>query len=68
MITAVAVLAETLDLSLFKDARQLAAFIRLTLKHHSSSTSINKKSRISKIDSKILHKILYFLATVAKKS
>lgn len=65
-ITAVAVLAETPDLSLFTDARQLAAYAGLTPKHHSSGTSINKKSRISKIGSKTLRRALYFPAIVAK--
>lgn len=65
-ITAVAVLAETPDFSLFKDARQIAAFAGLTPKHHSSGTSINKKSRISKIGSKTLRKALYFPAIVVK--
>ena len=49
-----------------QDARQLAAFAGLTPKHHSSGTSINKRSRISKIGSKILRKALYFPAIVAK--
>lgn len=65
-LTAIAIFAETPDLSLFKDARQVAAFAGLTPKHHSSGTSINKKSRISKIGSKTLRKALYFPAIVAK--
>lgn len=66
-ITAIAVLAETPDLSLFKNARELAAFAGLTPKHYSSGISINKQTRISKIGSKTLRQALYFPAISAKK-
>lgn len=64
--TAIAVLSEAPDLSLFKDARQLGAFAGLTPKHHCSGTSVKKQSRISKIGSRNLRKALYFPAIVAK--
>lgn len=66
-LTAISFLSETPDISNFKDARGLAAFAGLTPKHHTSGTSINNQSRISKIGSKSLRKSLYLPAIVAKK-
>lgn len=60
--TAVTILAEVPNIRNFSNARALAAFAGLTPKHCSSGTSINKKSKISKIGSSKLRNALYFPA------
>ena len=65
-LTAVAILAESPDFAYFSNARELAAYARLTPKHKMSGTSVRGKSRISKIGSSRLRKALYFPAIVAK--
>ena len=50
------------------NAREFAAFAGLTPKHHSSGTSINKKSTISKIGLGKLRQALYFPAMSAMRS
>ena len=64
--TAVAILAESPDLSSFSSARELAAYAGLTPKHKTSGTSIRGKTSILKIGSSNLRKALYFPAIVAK--
>lgn len=64
--TAVAILAESPDLELFNNARELAAYAGLTPKHRTSGTSVKGKTSISKIGSSKLRKALYFPAIVAK--
>lgn len=64
--TAVAILAESLDLESFSSARQLAAYAGLTPKYRTSGTSVRGKTSISKIGSSNLRKALYFPAIVAK--
>lgn len=66
-ITATAILAELPDINLFKDARQAAAFAGLTPSHKQSGSSVNGKTRLSKIGSPNLRKALYMPAIVAIK-
>ena len=65
-MTAVAVIAESPDITSFTSARELAAYAGLTPKHKTSGTSVRGKSSISKIGSSRLRKALYFPAIVAK--
>lgn len=65
-ITASALLGELLDFSRFKTARQLASFAGLTPSHRQSGSSLNGKSRISKMGSKNFRVLLYFPAISAK--
>ena len=51
----------------FNNIKQLTAFIGLNPKHRQSGTSIDGKSRISKIGNSSLRKAFYFPAVVAKK-
>ena len=64
--TALALLAELPDISLFTSARQLAAFSGLTPRHFASGSSVKRKSRISKVGSATLRKALYLPAITAK--
>ena len=66
--TAVTILAEVPNIRAFNSAREFAAFVGLTPKHHSSGTSISKKSRISKIGSGKLRNALYFPAMSSMRS
>ena len=50
----------------FKTGKQFAAFAGVTPSHFESGTSVRKKSRISKIGSSNLRKILYMNALVVK--
>lgn len=60
------VLAFIGDPSLFKSAKQLAAFIGLNPRHQQSGTSVNGRSRLSKIGDARLRKAFYMPAIVAK--
>lgn len=51
----------------FKSVRQLCAFIGLNPKQRQSGTSVNGRSRISKVGNSSLRKTLYFPAISAKK-
>lgn len=51
----------------FKSVKQLCAFIGLNPKQRQSGTSVNGRSRISKMGNSSLRKILYFPAISAKK-
>jgi len=66
-MTAIAILAQTPDLSSFENARQLAAYVGLTPCHKTSGTSVKGKTRLSKMGPSSLRKALYFPAIVAKK-
>lgn len=66
--TAITILAETPNIRDFNSAREFAAFAGLTPKHHSSGTSISKKSKISKIGSGKLRNALYFPAMSSMRS
>lgn len=60
-------LAEMLDVKLYKSARQLAAFAGLVPRLHESGSSIKRKARLSKIGTPRLRKALYFPAIAAIK-
>lgn len=62
--TAHKLLAE-IDITKFKDAKALAAFLGLTPKHHNSGTSVRGRPRLSKTGSPSLRKALYFPAISA---
>ena len=64
--TASAILAEIPDISQFKNARQLAAFIGVTPRQRQSGSSIKGKARLSKVGSVKLRKAIFFPAIVAK--
>lgn len=65
--TATILLAELPDVTVFKSARQLAAFVGLTPEIHDSGSSIHKKPRMSKKGNAVLRKALYMPAVVGKK-
>jgi len=63
--TARTLLAEIPDIENFKSARQLAAFAGLNPCQRQSGSSVNGRSRLSKVGSKRLRKALYMPAIVA---
>lgn len=63
--TAAVILAEIGDVSIFKSARQLAAYAGLTPREHSSGTSLHKKPRLCKIGNARLRKALFMPALAA---
>jgi transposase len=65
--TAAKLLAEMLDVNLYKSARQLAAFAGLVPRLHESGSSIKRKARLSKTGAPRLRKALYFPAIAAIK-
>ena len=62
---ALAILADS-DFERFQNGRQYAAFVGITPSHFQSGTSVRGRSRISKIGSSNLRKILYMNALVVK--
>jgi transposase len=65
--TAALLLAEVGDISVFENARAVAAFAGLTPRQFSSGSSVRKRTRLSKVGSTLLRKALYFPAIVAKQ-
>jgi transposase len=65
--TAAKLLAEMLDVKLYKSVRQLAAFAGLAPHLHESGSSIKRKARLSKTGAPRLRKALYFPAIAAIK-
>lgn len=65
--TAAKLLAEMLDVKLYKSARQLAAFAGLVPRLHESGSSTKRKARLSKTGTPRLRKALYFPAIAAIK-
>lgn len=63
--TAALLLAELGDVSLFDNARQVAAFAGLVPRIRESGTSVRGRSRLSKVGSSRLRKSLYFPAITA---
>ncbi|MBR1733894.1 MAG: IS110 family transposase, partial [Alphaproteobacteria bacterium] len=63
---AFAILADA-DFERFQNGRQYAAFVGVTPSHFESGTSVKDRSRISRIGSSNLRKILYMNALVVKK-
>lgn len=51
----------------FDSAKQMAAFVGLTPRHHESGKSVKGKTKISKVGDSQLRKSFYFPAIVAKK-
>ena len=66
-ITAQTLLAEIPNLDNFRNVRQLAAFAGLTPCQRQSGSSVNGKTRLSKIGSSRLRKALFMPAIVAKQ-
>ena len=64
--TAGAVIAESPNISTFKDARAYAAYAGLVPKHRNSGSSIKGRAKLSKLGSAKLRKAVYFPAIVAK--
>ena len=67
-ISAIAIIAEVPDVNVLPNARTLAAYAGLNPKHRISGSSVRGKTRISKIGSANLRKILYFPAIVASSA
>lgn len=65
--TAAKLLAEMLDVKLYRSARQLAAFAGLVPRLHESGSSIKRRARLSKTGDPRLRKALYFPAIAAIK-
>jgi transposase len=63
--TAIAILAELPRIGNFQTARQLAAYIGLTPKHHISGSSVTGRPKISKMGNSIMRKALFFPAISA---
>jgi transposase len=66
LATACCLLAETPTPENFANAKQYAAFVGVTPSHFQSGTSVKGKSRISKLGSRKVRKVLYMSALVAK--
>lgn len=66
-ITASRILAEAGDLTRFGDARAVAAYAGLTPRQYSSGTSVQRRTRLSKIGNAALRRALFFPAIVAKQ-
>jgi transposase len=66
-ITARAILAEVPDLLSFKSARQLAAYAGLVPRQRTSGLTVRGKSKLSKLGSSNLRRILYLPSIVARK-
>ena len=64
-LTAALVLAELGDYSRFTDARQAAAYAGLVPTHFESGSSVNRRSRLSKMGNSRLRRALYFPALSA---
>lgn len=65
-VTAHKLLAE-IAFANFASARELAAFVGLTPRHHQSGTSVNGRGRLSKVGNSALRKALYFPAINARR-
>ena len=65
--TAITLLAEIPDITIFKNARQLAAYAGLTPSQKFSGSSVKGKPRLSKIGARRLRKAMFFPALVAKR-
>jgi transposase len=68
MQTAAGVLAELGDWQRFESARQVAAYAGLTPTHHTSGTSVRRRSRLSKMGNKHLRTAMYMPALAALRS
>lgn len=66
-LTSVKLVAAVIDISRFENPKQLAAYFGLSPKNNQSGTSINGKTRLSKIGNADIRKALYFPAISAIK-
>lgn len=66
-LTATRILAEAGDVRRFRDARALAAYAGLTPRQYKSGTSVQRRTRLSKIGNGSLRRALFFPAIVAKQ-
>lgn len=66
-LTAVRILAEAGDLRRFRDARAVAAYAGLRPRQYRSGTSVQRRTRLSKLGNAALRRALYFPAIVAKQ-
>lgn len=64
--TALTILGDMPDVSLFKNAKQYAAFAGVTPSHVQSGSSVRGQSHISRLGSKKVRKALYMAAIVVK--
>ncbi|MDR1235469.1 MAG: transposase [Holosporaceae bacterium] len=64
--TASVILANMLDVNLFENVKQFAAFIGVTPSHFQSGMSVNGKSHISRLGSAKIRKTLHMSAIVVK--
>ena len=67
-LTASKLLAEIPNIKNFQSVKQLVAFAGLNPQHHSSGSSIHRKSRLSKTGSARIRKALFMPALVAKQA
>jgi transposase len=67
-ISAIAIIAEVPSVDILPNARTLAAYAGLNPKHRISGSSVRGKTRISKIGSGNLRKVLYFPAVVSSSA
>src|SRR5437868_9711566 len=58
-------IAECRDLTAFRDVRQLVAFAGLNPRHHTSGSSVHKKTTISRTGSAAIRAALYMPALTA---
>lgn len=67
LLTASTVIAETNGFKMVRNKKQLVSYAGLDVMHHTSGTSINRKSKISKHGNKYLRKCLHLPALSAIK-
>jgi transposase len=67
LTTANCILGELGDVSRFKNANQAVAYVGLSPRRHESGTSVNKKTRLSKMGSRRLRSALYMAALTAMR-
>ena len=65
--TAMRILGELPDISLFDNVGQVVAYAGLSPKKHTSGTSVNKKTKLTKVGNRRLKTALYFPALSAKR-
>ncbi len=65
--TAMIILGELPDINRFENVGQVVAYAGLSPKKHTSGTSVNKKTKLTKIGNRRLKSALYFPALSAKR-
>lgn len=66
-VTAIALLAEIGDIARFESARQLVAYFGLSPKQHTSGSSVNGQTKITKYGNAQIRRVLYMAALSAKR-